>query len=76
MDDARAMADDAIEKLYHNGLLKGHPAKPYYEAMDGVGNLLIALLQLDQVLHDRVAAAERTTRDLGLGSSALSMENR
>jgi len=76
MDDARAMADDAIEKLYHNGLLKGHPAKPYYEAMDGVGNLLIAVLQLDQVLHDRVAAAERTTRDLGLGSSALSMENR
>lgn len=50
LDDARALADTAIEKLYHNGLFRGHPAKPYYEAMDGVGYLLYALLELDQVL--------------------------
>lgn len=37
MDHARALADTAIEKLCHNGLFGGHPAKPYYEAMDGVG---------------------------------------
>lgn len=50
LEDARSMADTAIEKLYHKGLFRGHPAKPYYEAMDGVGYLLYALLQLDQVL--------------------------
>ena len=44
---ARQMADTAIDKLYVNGLFKGHPAKPYYEAIDGVGFLLQALLALD-----------------------------
>ncbi|MHB8901441.1 MAG: AGE family epimerase/isomerase, partial [Thermoguttaceae bacterium] len=46
---ARATADGAIARLYHNGLFRGHPAKPYYEAVDGVGYLLYSLLQLDQV---------------------------
>ncbi len=50
-DSARTLADEAIEKLYANGLLKGHPAKPYYEAVDGVGYLLYALIQLDQVIE-------------------------
>jgi len=53
---ARSMADTAIEKLYHKGLFRGHPAKPYYEAMDGVGNLLYALLELDQILKNPRAA--------------------
>ncbi len=44
---ARRVADEAIEKLYHNGLFRGHPAKPYYESMDGVGTLLMALLELE-----------------------------
>ncbi|NND07038.1 MAG: hypothetical protein HKN87_11720 [Saprospiraceae bacterium] len=52
LGSARALADTAIGKLYHNGLFRGHPAKPYYEAMDGVGYLLYALLQLDHVLDD------------------------
>ena len=47
---ARETADDAIARLADNGLFRGHPAKPYYEAVDGVGYLLYALLQLDQVL--------------------------
>jgi len=47
----RALADTAVEKLSHDGLFRGHPAKPYYEAMDGVGYLLYALLQLDQILE-------------------------
>lgn len=50
LEDARELADNAIGKLYHNGLFRGHPAKPYYEAIDGVGELLNALLELDQVL--------------------------
>ncbi|MFW6163859.1 MAG: hypothetical protein ACODAJ_13900 [Planctomycetota bacterium] len=47
---ARQVADEAVAKLYYRGLLRGHPAKPYYEAADGVGFLLVALLQLDQAL--------------------------
>lgn len=46
---AREMADEAIKKLYYQGLFRGHPAKSYYEAIDGVGYLLYALLELDQV---------------------------
>ena len=44
---AEAVARQAIDKLYVNGLFKGHPAKPYYEATNGVGLLLHALLELD-----------------------------
>jgi hypothetical protein len=47
---AQKFADEAITKLYVNGLFKGHPAKPYYESVDGVGNLLYSLMELDQVL--------------------------
>ena len=44
---ARQIGDDALEKLYVNGLFRGHPAKPYYESVNGVGLLLWALLELD-----------------------------
>jgi len=44
---ARDLAREAIEKLFENDLFKGHPAKPYYEATNGVGLLLWALLELD-----------------------------
>jgi hypothetical protein len=47
---AQKFADEAIAKLYVNGMFKGHPAKPYYEAADGVGNLLYAMVELDQAL--------------------------
>ena len=50
LGSARSMAEEAIAKLYYNGLFKGHPAKPYYEATDGVGFLLYALLELSQAL--------------------------
>lgn len=52
LDHARSLADTAIEKLWHNGIFRGHPAKPYYESMDGVGHLLYALLELDKVLGE------------------------
>ncbi len=44
---AESLADEAVAKLYQNGLFKGHPAKPYYECTNGVGLLLYALLELD-----------------------------
>jgi hypothetical protein len=47
---AREVAREALCRLYYKGLLRGHPCKPYYESIDGVGYLLVALLQLDQVL--------------------------
>jgi hypothetical protein len=50
---AQKFADEALAKLYVNGMFKGHPAKPYYESTDGVGNLLYALAELDQVLKGK-----------------------
>jgi hypothetical protein len=47
---AKKVANEAVSKLYYDGLFRGHPAKPYYEATDGVGFLLYALLELDQVV--------------------------
>ncbi|HXJ60024.1 MAG TPA: LamG-like jellyroll fold domain-containing protein [Verrucomicrobiae bacterium] len=44
---AKEVARLAIDRLYVNGLFKGHPAKPYYEATNGVGILLHALMELD-----------------------------
>lgn len=44
---AQGLAREAVSKLYYNGLFRGHPAKPYYGAVDGVGFLLYGLLQLD-----------------------------
>lgn len=46
---AEKLADEAVRKLYRNRLFLGHPAKPYYETTDGVGMLLVALLELDKV---------------------------
>lgn len=46
---ARTTADEAIVQLYYKGLFRGHHCKPYYEAMDGVGYLLTALLQLHEL---------------------------
>jgi hypothetical protein len=47
LDLAHKLAEDAVRKLFHNGLFKGHAAKPYYETTNGVGLLLYALLELD-----------------------------
>ena len=59
LNHARAFADESIAKLHHRGLFRGHPAKPYYESMDGVGYLLYALLELHQVLEDPEEALAR-----------------
>ncbi len=44
---AEQLAGEAVTKLFKNGIFKGHAAKPYYEAVNGVGLLLYALLELD-----------------------------
>lgn len=44
---AEDLAREAVDKLYADGLFRGHPAKDYYQANDGVGYLLHALMQLD-----------------------------
>ena len=72
LDDARALADTAIEKLHHNGLFRGHPAKPYYEAMDGVGYLLYALLELDQVVTQPAKGV--SDKNIQLGAKKLKMQ--
>ena len=45
-DLAEQVARGAVDKLYAGGLFKAHPAKPYYEATQGVGILLHAMLEL------------------------------
>ena len=49
LQTAEEVAQDAVDKLYVNDIFRGHPAKPYYEATNGVGLLLDALLDLDEV---------------------------
>lgn len=46
---AREVAAEAISRLYYMGLFRGHPAKPYYEAIDDVGDLLRGLLDLHEL---------------------------
>lgn len=46
LDRARALADEALAKLRRGPWLVGHAGKPYYEAVDGVGVLVHALLEL------------------------------
>ena len=41
------IGQETIEILVANGLFKGHPVEPYFESTDGVGLLLLALLELD-----------------------------
>jgi hypothetical protein len=75
LDDARKFADTAIEKLYYKGLFRGHPAKPYYEAMDGVGYLLYALLELDQVMKAPKAVLNSKAILIGSGKQKMALDN-
>jgi hypothetical protein len=68
------MAAAAIEALWSNGLFRGHPAKPYYEAADGVGYLLHALLELDLTLRDPHEITKRRRQDLP-GGETLRLDN-
>lgn len=73
LEMAKSRADNAIEKLYYNGLFRSHPAKPYYENIDGVGFLLYALIQLDALLADPAKAVEE--RALNIGEVPVDFDN-
>jgi hypothetical protein len=64
---AELVGQDAVDKLYVNGIFRGHAAKPYYESTNGVGVLLDAMLELDAV-----AAPEPGTLIL-LGTALLGL---
>ncbi len=77
LNAARSMADTAIAKLRHKGLFRGHPAKPYYEAIDGVGYFLYALLALDQIVTDPKAVLSKRAIVVGRGEqkTAMNLDN-
>ena len=66
LDSARDYAKEAISTLWYDGLLRGHPAKNYYEAVDGPGILLEALIDLDQ--HSGNFTNERRKTSLTSGN--------
>lgn len=73
---ARAVADEAVGKLYYKGLFRGHPAKPYYESLDGVGQLLYALVELDRVTLDpKRALAEKSVPLHADGKATMPPDN-
>ena len=72
---AHQAADAAVSKLYHKGLFRGHPAKPYYEAMDGVGHLMYALLQLELVLQDPQEVLAKQAIAVGKNGQLMAFDN-
>ncbi|MHC4799931.1 MAG: hypothetical protein ACYTF1_25120, partial [Planctomycetota bacterium] len=75
LDDARGMAREAVAKLYYKGFLRGHPAKPYYCSIDGIGFLLYGLLQLDRVLAHQGSLQPAQGIPLGIGPESISFDN-
>ena len=65
LDDARKLGREAVSKLYYNGLFRGHPARPYYCAVDDVGQLLAGLIQLDRALASGDALVGRKAIPIG-----------
>ncbi len=59
LQTAQAVADEAIARLYYRGLFRGHHVKPYYESIDGVGDLLQALQQLDTLPNQKTKHEEQ-----------------
>ncbi len=75
LSDAQRTAREAISKLYYRGLLRGHPAKPFYSSVDGVGYLLYALLQLDRVLENPDAVVGAKAIPLGDNRGTINFDN-
>ncbi len=47
--EARKLADEAVDRLYENGWFQGYPDSHLYESVDGVGDLFLALLELERL---------------------------
>lgn len=75
LEFAAATARESIKKLGANGLFRGHPAKPYYEAIDGVGYLLYGLVQLHQAMQQQPRAGTEI-HTIPVGREVLLQENR
>jgi len=75
LNDARRMAREAVSRLYYKGLLRGHPAKPFYSSVDGVGYLLYALLQLDRVLEKPESIVGAKAIPLGDSRGTINFDN-
>lgn len=74
LNDARRFAQEAVSKLYYKGLFRGHPARPYYATTDGVGYLLVALLQLDRAIELKNELVGQKTIPLA-GDATLGFDN-
>ena len=74
LNDARRFAQEAVSKLYYKGLFRGHPARPYYVSTDGVGYLLVSLLQLDRAIELKDKLVGQKTIPLA-GGSTLGFDN-
>jgi len=75
LDDARRFAQEAVSRLYYQGLLRGHPALPYYFSTGGVGCLMYALLQLDRVLANPEAIVRAKALPLGFNGQTMGWDN-
>jgi hypothetical protein len=47
VEQAHALAQEAVKALYAKGMFQGYPETGLYESVDGVGYLFLALLCLD-----------------------------
>jgi hypothetical protein len=47
LEEAHAVADEALQAFFEEGMFQGYPGSHVYEAVDGVGFLLLALLFLE-----------------------------
>ena len=52
--DAVQLAQEAVDALWENDLFQGYPDRHLYEAVDGVGVLLIALIDLERGAEPRL----------------------
>lgn len=75
LEDAQRTARTAVANLYYRGLFRGHPAKPFYSSVDGVGFLLYGLVQLDLVLKQPKAVVGAKAIPLGIGRETMGLDN-
>lgn len=61
---AEAYARQAVELLFNGKIFRGHPAKPYYEAADGVGFLCHGLVQLHEALGGTLSLSDPLRRNV------------
>jgi hypothetical protein len=58
VDTARQVAAEAVSRLYYKGMFRSHAAKPYYESIDDVGDLLTGLLELHELTASQIKAKD------------------